>query len=171
MQVIFYRIEQNASCAAHAFAATFNRVSNLAADFLPEKLLEEVDMIDLERIGPCLTKGVFSRKSRIAYRNGLVDALYQISESSRWQQKEQTKLPAFLGASANWVRNGTKTVPAYSARSIWLEGVPKNKALQKKYGFEAVKALVLHSRKVCKAFVEAKKWTVDVSKLKDPVLE
>ncbi|KAI5056640.1 hypothetical protein GOP47_0028458 [Adiantum capillus-veneris] len=147
LKVIFYGIEQNAACAAHAFAATFNRVSNLAADFVPKKLLEEGDRIEIDRIKQ-----------------------YPNTKASRWQQQEQTTSPAFVGASANWVRSGIAFMLVCSARSIWLEGVPKNKAMVKKYGYKAVKALALHSRKVWKAFLENKKWTVVGSRLKDPVL-
>ncbi|KAI5057009.1 hypothetical protein GOP47_0028827 [Adiantum capillus-veneris] len=62
LKVIFYGIEQNAACAAHAFAATFNRVSNLAADFVPKKLLEEGDRIEIDRIKQYPNTSTFFKK-------------------------------------------------------------------------------------------------------------
>ncbi|MCO5572209.1 hypothetical protein L7F22_025961 [Adiantum nelumboides] len=87
LKVVFYGIKQNVDCAGYAFAATFNRISKLSADFLPSKQANNGKARHARS-----SNSVYSRVSRMSYRNGLVEGLFETVKSKRLhQQKQRTK--------------------------------------------------------------------------------
>ncbi|KAH7442805.1 hypothetical protein KP509_02G003000 [Ceratopteris richardii] len=86
LKVVFYGIKQNVDCAGYAFAATFNRISKLSADYHPSKH----ENYKKARKTP-LSNSTFSRVSRMSYRNGLVEGLFETVKSRKLHQKMNTK--------------------------------------------------------------------------------
>ncbi|MCO5555980.1 hypothetical protein L7F22_009524 [Adiantum nelumboides] len=152
LKVIFYGIAQNANCAGAAFASTFNRISVFSADYVPEKLLDAGDMVEIDRKWDCPNKGVFSRKSRMAYKDELKASLFKTPKSQRSLTIESVNVSVF------------------PTHRIWMKGISKHSSLVKRYGYETIEALILHCRKTCKTFVEMQGWTINSSRLKDPIL-
>ncbi|KAI5057340.1 hypothetical protein GOP47_0027355 [Adiantum capillus-veneris] len=159
LKVIFYGVEQNANCAAVAFAAIFNRISIFSADYIPEKLLDAGDLVEIDRNWECSSKGVFSRRSRMAYRNELTEALFKIPR----RQRDTLRTPRL--ESIKSVNN----VSVFATHAMWIQGIPKHSSLVKRYGHEAIEALIMHCEKACRKFVDIKGWTIIASRLRDPV--
>ncbi|KAI5080855.1 hypothetical protein GOP47_0004038 [Adiantum capillus-veneris] len=84
LKVVFYGIKQNVDCAGYAFTATFNRISKLSADFLPSKHANNRNASKT-----CSSHSVYSRVSRMSYRNGLVQGLFETVKSNKRHQQKQ----------------------------------------------------------------------------------
>ncbi|XP_057812707.2 uncharacterized protein LOC131026771 [Cryptomeria japonica] len=69
LQVIFYGIKQNADCSSFAFAATFNRITIMSANYNPSKTAAD------EENKESYTQSSYTRMARLDYKLGIVRGL------------------------------------------------------------------------------------------------
>lgn len=135
LQVVFYGIKQNADCSGYAFAATFNRITIMSANYNPSK--SSVDKDNQEHAA----QRTYTRIARNNYKLGIVEGLRKaISDrenAADSQDKDETK-------------SETKG-----------KGM-QHEAEERKS--KAIQALVLHSKDVGEAYIKAKGITIKTSK-------
>ncbi|GLJ27469.1 hypothetical protein SUGI_0539040 [Cryptomeria japonica] len=84
LQVIFYGIKQNADCSGFAFAATFNRITIMSANYNPSKTAADKENKELS------TQSSYTRIARHNYKLGIVTGLRDsIKKSSgKWGSED-----------------------------------------------------------------------------------
>lgn len=142
LQVVFYGIKQNADCSGYAFAATFNRITIMSANYYPSKSL--VDKDNKERA----LQRTYTRIARNNYKLGIVAGLKKIvsgredaADSEEYQDK-----------------NGIKGETKGKGRSQRMQDEDKERERK------AIQALVLHSKEVGQAYIKAKGIKIKTSK-------
>jgi len=134
LQVVFYGIKQNADCSGYAFAATFNRITIMSANYNPSKI--SVDKDNREHA----VQRTYTRIARNNYKLGIVAGL-QKSLRTGCEEKDETK--------SETKGKGRKQAMQHE------DDERKRKAIQ---------ALVLHSKEVGQAYIKAKGIKIKTSK-------
>ena len=183
VQIVFYGIKQNVECAAYAFAATFNRISKLSADFVPTKMMKSGQ----GKANSGSSHSVHSRVSRMSYRTGLVEGLFETVRASKKQHhetkkksrgtKEQNAELDYTKGLENREDTGCdnseeETFPLCSEDSD-DENVNKPHSSSKvweKENVSAITALVVHSKKVAEDFLKEMKVKVRTRKHNNPII-
>ncbi|XP_057874095.2 uncharacterized protein LOC131080023 [Cryptomeria japonica] len=84
LQVIFYGIKQNADCSGFAFAATFNRITIMSANYNPSKTAADKENKELS------TQSSYTRIARHNYKLGIVTGLRDAvkKSSGKWGSED-----------------------------------------------------------------------------------
>ncbi|GLJ27467.1 hypothetical protein SUGI_0539020 [Cryptomeria japonica] len=82
--VIFYGIKQNADCSGFAFAATFNRITIMSANYNPSKTAADKENKELS------TQSSYTRIARHNYKLGIVTGLRDAvkKSSGKWGSED-----------------------------------------------------------------------------------
>eukprot|EP00250_Pteridium_aquilinum_P034789 c8097_g1_i2 orf=249-2066(-) len=193
LKVVFYGIRQNVDCAGYAFAATFNRISKLSADYVPSKQVNNGKASKGCNLKAGSSQGLYSRVSRMSYRNGLVEGLFETVKATKLRQKpgrkcggkeNKQKLNNEVAMSAKETvdidsdssNDECGTRDAVNADSNSGDDCVSDDA---DYGSSeewdshestAINALVVHSKKIGDDFLKEKKIKITTRKQDSPII-
>ncbi|KAL2650358.1 hypothetical protein R1flu_018486 [Riccia fluitans] len=158
-QIVFYGISQNADCAGYAFAATFNRITIMSAEYI---IRSANDYEEAEKENPYeKNRGLKTRIARANYRRGIVAGLKGAVKQSR-----RAKTPKTDGGNAK-----TEKTEEFSDGDSWFEDDGEDgdfgpdspgredesdKSTKSAWQCMAITALVQHSEKVGEEFLKSK---------------
>lgn len=186
-QVVFYGIKQNADCAGFAFAATFNRIVNLSANYIPTKLSDPQKLNKEANLRADIKQGVHSRVSRMSYRHGIVAGLMEAVKISQLHQKSTRNAEIKESRERNDIINRKPVSDDdYTSDSDYSSAEDSDGSIGQEYSskgkkadggssrmcqeekFAAVSAIIVHSKKVGDDFLKEKQIKVREQKREGP---
>ncbi|KAG6545180.1 hypothetical protein Mapa_013292 [Marchantia paleacea] len=160
-RVVFYGISQNADCAGYAFAATFNRITIMSAEYIV-KYANQYDDAEKEnqevKFGKT-NQGINTRVARANYRRGIVAGLKEAVENAKRTRSVKSQ-PFHEGGTKSEGEDcdAGADFPSYEKDDFAYPEDDLHADTPTKFSLRCmtITALVQHSKKVGEDFLQSK---------------